>query len=89
MATKEKIYTYKIIELSEVFYQTYSDPPYKEILHKNSRPYSVLLFDNGLNYNIALPFRTNLNHNNGFHLLRKHKFYKQNQLINTRFLKKN
>ena len=54
---------YKVNYLSEAFYEKYNPHQYPEIERKTLRPYMVILvqFENNT---FALPFRTNIRHNN-------------------------
>ena len=54
---------YKLNYLSAKFYNTYNSTDYPEIENKLNRPYMVLLieFENNV---FAVPFRTNVPHNN-------------------------
>ena len=62
---------YEIRELSSSFYTNYPEHLYPEILRKKGRPYDVILFETNLDYYVCVPFRTYLNHNQGFHFYPK------------------
>ena len=49
---------YQILKLTDVFYQAYPNPPYKEILKKNQRAYNCLLFQSHYDYFICIPSLT-------------------------------
>lgn len=55
----------KIVKLTNKFYNKYKDC--KEILHKNNRPYLILLIKIN-DTTFAIPFRSNLNHKYGYKL---------------------
>ena len=59
---------YQILKLTDVFYRSYPNPPYKEILKKQQRAYNCLLFQTHYDYFIAIPYRSNIYHNYGFKL---------------------
>lgn len=59
-------YKYNIYELSDEFYKYYNANDYPELLRKKDRPYSVFLLKYSNNIMIAIPFRTNINHSNGY-----------------------
>lgn len=54
---------YKLNYLSSEFFQKYNSIDYPEIENKNNRPYMVILV-NIENNTFAIPFRTNIPHNN-------------------------
>ena len=60
-------FTYEILKLSDIFYNDFRNSQYQEMLAKRNRPYNVVLFKTSYDYFIVFPFRTKLNHNNGFH----------------------
>ncbi len=55
-------FDYQILNLTSKFYNTYPDPPYSEIIRKNTRPYNCLLIQSHYDYFIAIPYRSNINH---------------------------
>lgn len=57
----------EVRSLSQDFYQAYPNSIYPEILSKGCRPYSCLLIDTHGDYLICVPFRSKMNHNQGFH----------------------
>ncbi|WP_409482449.1 hypothetical protein P5008_04820 [Helcococcus ovis] len=59
-------YTYNIYELSTEFYKHYNSDFFPEILRKKERPYSVFLLKYSNEIMIAIPFRTNIKHSNGY-----------------------
>ncbi|MBE7014719.1 MAG: hypothetical protein E7419_05885 [Ruminococcaceae bacterium] len=54
---------YKLNYLTEDFYKKYNSDSYPEIENKSNRPYMVMLVQIE-NNTFAIPFRTNLKHNN-------------------------
>lgn len=56
-------YQYKLQYLSSTFYEDYNSNCYPEIENKNNRPYIVILIKIK-NNTFAIPFRTNISHNN-------------------------
>ena len=58
---------YQILKLTDVFYQAYPNPPYKEILKKNQRAYNCLLFQSHYDYFICIPYRSEISHRYAFH----------------------
>ncbi len=55
-------FDYQILNLTQQFYSDYPDPPYKEIVRKNSRPYNCLLIQSHYGYFICIPYRSHINH---------------------------
>ena len=55
-------FDYQILNLTSKFYNTYPDPPYSEIIRKNTRPYNCVLIQSHYDYFIAVPYRSNINH---------------------------
>nr|MBQ4318274.1 hypothetical protein [Clostridia bacterium] len=60
---------FRIKRLSEKFFSTYNPSDYPEIESKINRPYFVYLVKIGEN-NFAIPFRTNIRHNNCYKFLK-------------------
>ncbi len=58
---------YQILKLTDKFYRTYPNPPYKEILKKGHRAYNCLLFQTHYHYFICIPYRTEISHPYAFH----------------------
>ena len=58
---------YQILRLTDKFYNTYSNPPFKEILEKRKRAYNCLLFQSHYEYFICIPFRSEIKHSYAFH----------------------
>lgn len=54
---------YELHYLSDKFYDEYNEAEYPEILHKDKRPYMILLIKVESN-TFGLPLRTNIAHNN-------------------------
>lgn len=63
-------YDSEVRKLSEDFYADYPENLYPEILRKDERPYTCLLIDVHEDYLICLPFRTMMNHPQGFRFLK-------------------
>lgn len=53
---------YQIVQLTDLFYQQYLNPPYIEILKKRKRAYNCLLFQTHYNYLICIPYRSEITH---------------------------
>ena len=62
MIAKEE-YDFQILKLTDTFYRTYPDPPFKEILQKNHRAYDCLLLQSHYDYFICVPYRSRISHN--------------------------
>ena len=58
---------YQILRLTDEFYNTYPNPPYKEILKKKQRAYNCLLFHTHYDYFICIPYRSEIRHEYAFH----------------------
>ena len=58
---------YQILKLTDVFYREYPNPLYNEILKKNNRAYSCLLFQSHYDYFICIPYRSEISHKYAFH----------------------
>lgn len=59
----EQDFDFQILCLSSTSYRAYPNPPYIEILKKETRPYKCLLLETHYDYYICIPFRTNIGHN--------------------------
>ncbi|MCM1386707.1 MAG: hypothetical protein NC231_05240 [Bacillus sp. (in: Bacteria)] len=66
MCFKEDSFDYQILNLTNKFYSDYPDPPYKEIVRKNSRPYNCLLVQSHYGYFICIPYRSHISHKYAF-----------------------
>lgn len=66
MCSKEDSFDYQVLNLTNKFYSDYPDPPYKEIVRKNNRPYNCLLVQSHYGYFICIPFRSHINHKYAF-----------------------
>lgn len=66
MYSKDETFDYQVLNLTQQFYNDYPDPPYKEIVRKNSRPYNCLLLQSRYGYFICIPYRSNINHKYAF-----------------------
>lgn len=66
MYSKEKSFDYQILHLTAKFYADYPNPPYKEILKKESRPYNCLLIQSHYGYFICIPYRSHIKHKYAF-----------------------
>jgi hypothetical protein len=58
----EDTFDYQILNLTKSFYSNYPDPPYKEIVRKDARPYNCLLVQSHYDYFICIPYRSHINH---------------------------
>ena len=66
MSPKEDSFDYQVLNLTNKFYADYPNPPYKEIVRKNSRPYNCLLVQSHYGYFICIPYRSHINHKYAF-----------------------
>ena len=66
-------YDYQIISLTDDFYDDYPNPPFKELMRKNTRPYSCLLIQSHYDYFICIPYRSNINHKYSFKFKNSHR----------------
>jgi hypothetical protein len=55
-------FDYQILMLSDLFYNTYPNPPHLEILKKQSRSYNCILFQTQYDYLVCIPYRTEISH---------------------------
>jgi len=53
---------YRILQLTNDFYNDYPNPPFVEILKKNKRAYNCLIFQSHCHYFICVPFRSEITH---------------------------
>lgn len=58
---------YQILKLTPLFYEKYLDNSQTEILQKNTRAYTCLLFQTHYDYFIAVPFRSEISHKYAYH----------------------
>lgn len=58
----EDSFDYQVLNLTEKFYNDYPNPPYKEIVRKDKRPYNCLLIQSHYGYFICIPYRSHVNH---------------------------
>lgn len=58
---------YQILKLTPLFYKKYSNESQTEILQKNTRAYTCLLFQTHYDYFIAVPFRSEITHKYAYH----------------------
>lgn len=47
-------FDYQVLNLTTKFYNDYPDPPYKEIVRKDVRPYNCLLIQSHYDYFICI-----------------------------------
>lgn len=66
MYSKEDPFDYQVLNLTNSFYSDYPNPPYKEIVRKNNRPYNCLLIQSHCGYFICIPYRSHINHKYAF-----------------------
>ena len=57
---------YQILKLTDLFYRTYPNPPYTEIMEKKQRAYNCLLFQSHYDYFICIPYRSEIQHKYAF-----------------------
>ncbi|MBQ4521945.1 MAG: hypothetical protein IJA10_03210 [Lachnospiraceae bacterium] len=60
--TNDDPFDYQVLNLTTKFYNNYPDPPYKEIIRKDARPYNCLLIQSHYDYFICIPYRSHVNH---------------------------
>lgn len=60
--TNDDPFDYQVLNLTQQFYDDYPDPPYREIVRKNNRPYNCLLIQSHYGYFICIPYRSHVNH---------------------------
>ncbi len=59
-------FDYQVLNLTTKFYNDYPDPPYKEIVRKDARPYNCLLIQSHYGYFICIPYRSHIKHKYGY-----------------------
>lgn len=59
-------FKYQILQLTDLFYDKYPNPPYIEILKKKQRAYNCLLIHTR-EYFICLPYRSEVTHSYAYH----------------------
>lgn len=64
--TTEDTFDYQVLNLTTQFYTDYPNPPYKEIMRKDSRPYNCLLIQSHYGYFICIPYRSHIKHKHSF-----------------------
>lgn len=62
MFFSEDSFDYQILNLTQQFYRDYPNPPYNEIIRKNSGPYNCLLIQSHYGYFVCIPYRSHINH---------------------------
>lgn len=60
--TKDNPFDYQVLNLTNKFYVDYPNPPYNEIVRKDTRPYNCLLIQSHYDYFICIPYRSHVNH---------------------------
>ena len=58
---------FQILKLTDIFYNAYPNPPYKEILMKRQQAYNCILFQTHYDYFICVPYRTEISHTYAYH----------------------
>lgn len=53
MCPKDDSFDFQVLNLTKKFYADYPNPPYKEIIRKNNRPYNCLLLQSHYDYFIC------------------------------------
>lgn len=66
MNSKNDPFDFQILNLTHQFFVDYPDPPYKEIIRKENRPYNCLLLQSHYGYFICVPYRSHINHKYAF-----------------------
>lgn len=66
MLFQEDSFDYQVLNLTDKFFDNYPDPPYKEIVRKNNRPYNCLLLQSHYGYFICIPYSCRFGKNGGF-----------------------
>ena len=62
------MFEFDIVTLSDEFYECHSKEEFPELLISNGcRKYNLILYDQQQDYYVAVPFRSHVNHNNGYH----------------------
>lgn len=56
------VFDYQILNLTKQFYNDYPNPPYKEIVRKDNRPYNCLLIQSSYGYFVCIPYRSHIKH---------------------------
>ncbi len=59
-------FDYQVLNLTQQFYNDYPNPPYKEIVRKDTRPYNCLLIQSHYGYFICIPYRSHVNHKHAY-----------------------
>ena len=72
-------FDYQVLNLTTKFYSDYPDPPYKEIVRKDVRPYNCLLIQSHYDYFICIPYRSHVNHKYAY----KFKYSKRSRRTNS------
>ena len=62
MCAVDDVFDYQVLNLTSKFYSDYPDPPYGEIIRKETRPYICLLIQAHYGYFICIPYRSHVNH---------------------------
>ncbi len=62
MYIMDETFDYQVLNLTAKFYNDYPDPPFTEIIRKNTRPYNCLLMQSSYGYFICIPYRSNVKH---------------------------
>lgn len=55
-------FDYQVLNLTNQFYTDYPNPPYREIVRKDNRPYNCLLIQSHYGYFMCIPYRSHINH---------------------------
>lgn len=58
---------FQILGLTDNFFNSYPNPPYREILKKNKRAYKCVLFQTHYDYFICIPYRSEITHKYAYH----------------------
>lgn len=60
-------YEYEIKQLSKAFYDDCHKNSWNEVLEKEKRSYNCIVIETYYDFFICIPFRTEMNHKNGYH----------------------
>ena len=58
----DDVFDYQVLNLTTKFYDDYPNPPYEEIIRKDTRPYNCLLIQSHYDYFICISYRSHVNH---------------------------
>lgn len=79
MYITDETFDYQVLNLTAKFYNDYPDPPFTEIIRKNTRPYNCLLMQSNYGYFICIPYRSNVKHKYSY----KFKYSERSKRVNS------